>query len=456
MQGVERGRKGRGARRMLVAVAAVLLGMGVVSAGDLGIGGDVQTRLHLRTTALDSEAVSWSQTRAKLDFAPELGERVAVKLGVEFRLDAFPSLSSVGQLGDAAVLEPVSVLLGEAYVRLHDVLPGLALTMGRQLVHWGTADAINPTDNLVTPDYSDPLTWDARRPVWMLHLDYSPFSQFGLELAAKPVFEPALAVPRRWYSTDYLPTDAQLREGLVQQLLGRGLDSATARMVAALYAINISEDLQLPPNSLAAMTWGGRARAHFSVLDFSVSLLRGCDFLPAARPYVATDTQAFVMDFTLQEWYARKTVIGADAAANVAGVGLWAEAGYSLYDDSLIDDEVSIIGGLDYTLAGFYLNAQYLHGQFPLAFAQTTAEPVRDFVLAAVERKLFGDRVLVRLGGAVDAKHGSLAALPLLRWMPADGVQVDLGGLVFGGKAGSAFAPLDANDEVFVGARYQF
>ncbi len=456
IESAERGRQGGGARRALVVFGAVLLGMGVVSARDLGIGGDVQTRLHLRTTALDSEAVSWSQTRAKLDFAPDLGERVTVKLGVEFRLDAFPDLLSVRQLGDAAVLEPVSVLLGEAYVRVHDALPGLALTMGRQLVHWGTADAINPTDNLVTPDYSDPLTWDARRPVWMLHLDYSPFSQFGLELAAKPVFEPALAVPRRWYSTDYLPTDAQLREGLVQQLMGRGLDSATARMVAGLYTINVSEEFELPGNSLKAMTYGGRVRTHFSVFDVSASLLRGYDFLPTAVPQTVMDTQALTMDFTLRESYARRTVVGLDAAASIAGVGLWAEAGYSLYDDSLIDDDVSVIGGLDYTLAGFYLNAQYLHGQFPLAFVQTTAEPVRDFVLAAVERKLFGDRVLVRLGGAVDAKHGSLAALPLLRWMPADGVQVDFGGLVFGGKAGSAFAPLDANDEVFVGARYQF
>jgi hypothetical protein len=451
MQSAECGRKNRAA----TVVGVLVLAMGA-ALGQPGIGGDVQTGLHLRTGALDSAAASWFETRAKLDFAPELGERVAAKLGLEFRLDGFPSLSSVTQLGDAARFEPVTVLLGETYLRVYDALPGLTLTAGRQLVHWGTADAINPTDNFVTPDYSDPLVWDARRPVWMLHADYSPASQFGLEVAAKPVFEPALAVPGRWYSTEYLPSEAMLRAGLVQQLLARGLDSATAQTVASLYTINIGEEFELPGNSLEAMTWGGRARTHFSVFDFSASLLRGYDFLPTAVPVTVTDTLALVMDFTLRERYARRTVVGADAAASVAGIGLWAEAGYSLYDDSLIDDDFSVIGGLDYTLAGFYLNAQYLHGQFPLALAQTTAEPVRDFVLGAVERKLLGDRVLLRLGGAVDAKHGSLAGLPLLRWLPADGVQIDIGGLFFGGKAGSAFAALDASDEVFLGARYQF
>jgi len=77
-------------------------------------------------------------------------------------------------------------------------------------------------------------------------------------------------------------------------------------------------------------------------------------------------------------------------------------------------------------------------------------------VLAALERKLFADRLLLRAGGAVDVKHGSLALLPLVRWMPADVVELDLTGVVFAGAAGSAFSPLDANDEACFGVRYRF
>jgi hypothetical protein len=162
------------------------------------------------------------------------------------------------------------------------------------------------------------------------------------------------------------------------------------------------------------------------------------------------------MSFSLQERYARRTVIGGDLATNVAGVGLWAEAAWSAYDDSLPEDELSVIGGFDYTLAGFYLNAQYLHGQFPLALAQTSAKPDKDFVLAALERKFFADRLLLRVGGAVDVKHGSLAFMPLVRWTPADAVELELTGAIFAGKTGSAFEPLEANDEACFGVRYRF
>ena len=436
----------------MTATAALL----AVLVGASGVGGDVMSRLHLRTAAIDSAAVSWFETRAKLDFEPELGDMVSARLGLEFRLDAFPQLVSVGQLGEAAGFEPVTPLLGEAYLRLHNPMPGLTLTAGRQLVRWGTADAVNPTDNLNAPDYSDPLTWDARRPSWMLHADYSPANEFGVELGAKPLFQPALSVPRRWFAAQYLPTETALREGLVQQFIGYGLDSVTARLVAGIYTINIVEDYQLPANRLKDMTYGGRVRTHFSIFDVSASVVRGYDFLPTAVPEVVTDTATKTMSFTLHERYARRTVIGGDVAANIAGVGLWAEAAWSAYDDTLPGDELSVIGGFDYTLAGFYLNAQYLHGQFPLALMQASGEPDKDFALAALERKFFADRLLLRAGGAVDVKHGSLAFMPLVRWMPADAVELDLTGAIFAGKAGSAFEPLAANDEACFGFRYRF
>jgi len=417
---------------------------------------DLQTRMHLRLNALDSAAVTWFETRPSLVFKPMSNEKVTARIGVELRADGFPGLTSVSQLSQPGALEPVSVLLGETYVRVYDALPGLNLTLGRQLVHWGTADAVNPTDNLVTPDYSDPLTWDARRPVWMAHAEYAPASILGVELAAKPVFEPAMSVPKRWFWIENLPTSEALRQSLVQQLVGQGLDTATARQVASRYTITASEDFQLPKNRLKDMTYGGRVKTHFSVLDLSASVLRGYDFLPDAEPVTVLDTHALTLDFTLRGRYARRTVVGGDAAANVSGIGLWTEAAYSMYDDSLFEDEVSVIGGADYTVAGFYLNAQYLHGQFPLALVQTEDEPAKDFVLGAVERKLAGERVLVRAGGAVDVKHGSFALLPLVRWMPGSGLELDLGGLVFNGKAGSPFEPMNGNDEVFVGARYRF
>ena len=48
-------------------------------------------------------------------------------------------------------------------------------------------------------------------------------SELGIELAAKPVFEPALSVSDRWFHVEYLPTDAVLREGLARFDGGRWL-----------------------------------------------------------------------------------------------------------------------------------------------------------------------------------------------------------------------------------------
>ncbi|MBN2464531.1 hypothetical protein JXD38_02750, partial [candidate division WOR-3 bacterium] len=109
----------------LPAFLALLVGMA-------GLGGDVSSRLNLRTAALDSAAVSWFETRAKLSFEPELGDMVSARLGLEFRLDPFSQLTSVSQLGEAARFEPVTAFLGEASLRVHNPVPGLTLTAGRQ------------------------------------------------------------------------------------------------------------------------------------------------------------------------------------------------------------------------------------------------------------------------------------------------------------------------------------
>lgn len=179
------------------------------------------------------------------------------------------------------------------------------------------------------------MAWDARRPVWMVHADYAPARFFGLELAAKPVFEPALTVPERWFAKRVPPTHEELREGLVQQFIGQGMDPDTARMIAGLYRIAGTEDFRLPDNTLRSMTGGLRAKTRLAMFDLSASLVRGYDFLPHVQPETNLDPQAYTFDFTLRARYPRKTVIGADIAASIMDAGLWAEAAYDLYDDTL-------------------------------------------------------------------------------------------------------------------------
>jgi len=417
---------------------------------------DLQTRFNMRWARPESAELSWFQTRARLAFTPVRSRKLDSEVEIEIRASAFPGLTSASQLGQMSALEPVEVLLGQAFVRVYDMVPGMNLTIGRQLVPWGTADVINPTSNLCPPDYSDPLVWDARRPAWMVHAEYNPVLAFGLELAARPVFEPATATTQRWFKTRILPTETELRQGLVASFIEQGIAPDTAQMLAAMYRINIKEDFQVPGAFLKNTSYGGRAKTHFSVFDLSAGLFRGFEFLPQAWPITVIDPDSMCLDFTLQERYPRNTVVGADLAANLFDVGVWAEGAYTMYDDSLSDDRFDWIVGLDYTLFGVYANVQYLHGRFPLALAQTRAEPVENYLFGALERKFADDRLMLRFGGVVDVKKGSFGLLPLVRWMPVSGLEIDLGGLVFSGGDGSAFQPMENNDELFLGVRYRF
>ncbi|MBN2538151.1 hypothetical protein JXB37_07750 [candidate division WOR-3 bacterium] len=436
-------------------MAANLLLALVVGAGSFSA--DLGTRLNVRWPGEEGARLSWFQTRAALNFEPLRSNRVESRIGVELRADGFPALASAIEPGTAGEVEPVQVLLDEAFVRLFDLAPGLNLGLGRQQVHWGAADAVNPTNLLCAPDYTDPLTWDARRPAWLAHAEYTPLPQFGVELAWRPVFEPALTNTSGWFpASGFLPTEEQLRLGLARQFIEQGAPEDSAMAWAARYRVTIGEDLELPGRTLADGSWGGRLKSRLGPVDFSLSALRGYDFLPAVTPVTVVRPESLSLDFTLVERFPRATFIGGDLAADLFGAGAWVEAALTAYDDSLPDDRVDVILGADYTLAGVYANLQYLHGRFPLALARAEAETPGDYLLGAIERKFLDERVLLRLGGVVEVTDGSWGLLPLARWMPFSGVEVELGGLVFAGTEDDAFTPVADCDEAFLGLRYRF
>ncbi|MGQ9708205.1 MAG: hypothetical protein ACUVUR_04960 [bacterium] len=418
------------------------------------IRGDIRSRANIRFAGGDSSRLTWFRTSVGLSFIPVTTEKIDSRVGFSVRTAGYPELAKAAELSNAGQMTPVCVLLDEAFVRLYDIVPGLTFTVGRQLIHWGTADAVNPTNNFTTPDYSDPLIWDERRPVWMVHFGYTPISALGFEFGAKPVFEPALAPPAEWYSRSVLPSEEELRSRLIQGLIRQGLDSLTARLVAASYTIIAREDIALPGRNIRDMTWGGRLKGHLGAFDVSLSFLRGYEFLPSVQPVTVINPQEKRFDFVLEERFFKKVVIGGDLAANIAGIGVWVEAAYNLFTDSLFNDELSVIGGLDYSFAGFYANLQFLHGQFPLS--QIAAEPVQDFLLGGLEREFFSGRLLLRVGGVLDLKERSSGFVPLLRIAPVSGLELELGGLVFSGSEGSAFGALKEIKELSFGVRHRF
>ncbi len=440
---------------MLTSLFALLVGAGLAQdEGDrLNLQGEINTRVQIRIAGRDSSRVTWFRSAASVDVTPIARERIVSKVGITVRTEGLPRPANWADLNQITKLEPVALSLDEAFVRFYDILPALSITLGRQKVHWGTADVVNPTDNFTTPDYSDPLVWDERRPVWMVHMGWEPIPALGGELVVKPIFAPALPAPGEWFTTKVLPDEEELRSFLVGEFIRQGLDSITAREMAALYDISRQEEMTLPGRDIRDVTWGGRLKSHIGVFDFSLSYLQGFDFLPTAEPVITVDPVRQHLDFVLKERFLSKRVIGADAAANIAGLGMWVEAGYSLYSDTLGKDGIAVVGGFDYSWSGFYTNLQFLYGNFPLAQLESKRG---GFILGAIERRFLSDRLLARVGGVVDVSKRSFGLMPLLRLSPADGVEIELGGLFFSGVAGSAFGRLNSIREVFSGVRYRF
>jgi TRAP-type C4-dicarboxylate transport system permease large subunit len=64
--------------------------------------------------------------------------------------------------------------------------------VGRQIVHWGTADAFNPTNNLNPNDVEDPLLLGEQRANLMVRLDYNFWDQWTLSGVLVPIFKPLI------------------------------------------------------------------------------------------------------------------------------------------------------------------------------------------------------------------------------------------------------------------------
>ena len=87
--------------------------------------------------------------RFRLEMAASLGEQLYTFSSVDFRFYDLPRINSPAGLEDLGAQYPTDLSLWEAYVDIYSFLfPSLDLRIGKQRLAWGTADKLNPTDNL--------------------------------------------------------------------------------------------------------------------------------------------------------------------------------------------------------------------------------------------------------------------------------------------------------------------
>lgn len=243
--------------------------------------------------------------------------------------EVFFSADDLAGAGDRT--QNLSIKPGEIYLSLF--LGRVDLSVGHQMIAWGTADALSPTDIVNPVDLSDLTNLaatdseDVRIPVNALRVNIYPLDSFRLEGVFLPVFT-AAGTPDL---TAYLPPD--------------------------LAGITVS--FQPPDTELSSFEAGGRASLYLRGVDLSISYLYTWDDLPDIQCVGVAQQDIgggimFGSPTGLGFSHNRMHVIGTAFAWPVFGLDLRGEAVYYITEDIDGTDVFVKNPYLSYTLQAGY------------------------------------------------------------------------------------------------------
>ncbi len=357
----------------------------------------------------------YNRFRLQVEASP--GEQLYGFASADLRFYDFPRPNSLAGLEDLNQLFPAEASMWEVYVDVYGFLfPIFDLRIGKQRLSWGTADKLNPTDNLNPDDFSDLLSLGEKIPTW--------------------------AVIGSLYLGDFVLTGVWL-PSLTPALLPREGESPFLDGGASGLKDNLVLPAQRPENSMFAFKLEGSLGS----LDFSLSYFNGYDDIPILR-------RANLDTGSLELGFPRLQVVGADLATELLGIGFWAEgamflaekvvsqtiSGAASYTAVELDDKLyfKFTIGADYTFpGGIYLNGQWMHG----FFTERSSAGLNDYLFIRIEKKFFKDRIKIALGGggevddwgAVDKSYG-YGVFPELAYLAVDNLEIALGAFITGGE----------------------
>ncbi|MDQ7054066.1 MAG: hypothetical protein Q9P14_14720 [candidate division KSB1 bacterium] len=101
------------------------------------------------------------------------GEKVYAFASLDVRFYDLPRVRSLTGLENLNRQYPTDLSVWEAYIDVYGfVLDNFDLRIGKQRLNWGTADRLNPTDNLNPDDFSDLVNFAEKVPTWAVKGSY--------------------------------------------------------------------------------------------------------------------------------------------------------------------------------------------------------------------------------------------------------------------------------------------
>ena len=315
------------------------------------------------------------------------------------------------------------------------------IRVGKQIVAWGRADGLNPTDNLTPRDYATllPFEEDQRFGTFALKLNRYLTNGQTLSIFATPYFEPS--------KFPQAPTN------------------------------NVALTEKRPARTLANTELGVKLDESGSGLDWSVSYFHGYSLTPEIR--IAEPLQ---ITPALELHYPAIDVLGADMARNFGRYGMRAEFAYirprntSLVNGTGMKPYLFYVLGVDRTFwDNLNINLQLIgrriqnHTQQDSSFdpvsrdiglqnALTFGQEKRDSygISSRISDKWFNDTLEAEVLVFANFSQGDGYMRPLLSYALSDQMKATLGAELYRGPKDSYFGPLRNNRRVFAELRYIF
>ena len=190
-----------------ILLMIMVVGMFVLITQPLGAqgiwSGYLQTDNRLRLC--DDYEFSWQEYRLNLELEVKPSEKVKLYSEVWLRSWGFPEVQTSADLFNKDRVLPWNLAFREAYLDLYGFISdNLDLRIGKQRIAWGTADKLNPTDNLNPPDLED--IWDFGRHLGSDGIKGSYYlGDFTFTGVYVPMFTPAV-LPRGDWSAALSPS----------------------------------------------------------------------------------------------------------------------------------------------------------------------------------------------------------------------------------------------------------
>jgi len=410
---------------------------------------------------------AWNENRITLNFDKKITDNSKFYSEVWLRNIGLPNINTSADLYNKGVVDPYNMEIREAYVQLFGFLSKkVDVKIGRQRIVWGTADKLNPTDNLNPYDLEDILDFGRHRASDAISFDYYFNNEFSMQGVFIPFFQAA-----------------NMPVGIFANALTPSME-----LPAGMSLMGFSDNINMPKYNFGESTTTGiKFKGFAKGIDFSLSYVWGRDGMPIStyNTFVPIDTMGGITIHSNLSFY-RTHIFGVDMASSIKGIGVWAEAAAFLpenevimtndlsamypmspvpitQDSTILSKEVYVkfVVGADYNFAnGIYLNVQYLHG----FMNERGAESLNDYFFVQLDKKFFDDKLKISplAGGFIVSdwddigNNHALVYIPNISYMATDNAEITLSAAIFDGKGESIFSSFSDYNMFMFKMKYSF